>query len=70
MTVSPLILQWSNHRLFRIPIEQRFDLDINIPVGTYSRTPGVNLGLNAFSVHPLLRDHSISHETDRDQLAC
>jgi hypothetical protein len=52
MTVSPLILQWSKRRVFGIPIEQRFDLDINLPVGKYSKTPGVNLGLNAYSVHP------------------
>jgi hypothetical protein len=52
LTVSPVILQWSKHWLFSIPIDQRFDLDLVIPMGKYSRTPGVNLGLNAYSVHP------------------
>jgi hypothetical protein len=52
MTVSPLILQWSKRRVFGIPIEQRLDLDFNVPVGKYSKTSGVNLSLNAYSVHP------------------
>jgi hypothetical protein len=52
MTVGPLILQWSKRRIFGIQIEQRFDLDITIPVGQYSRAPGVNLSFNAYSVNP------------------
>jgi hypothetical protein len=52
LTVSPVILQWSKQRVFGIPIQQRVDLDLNVPMGQYSRTSAVNLSLNAFSVHP------------------
>jgi hypothetical protein len=52
MTISPLLLQWPEHRIFGIPIQQRADLDFDVPAGKYSHTSGVNLGSNAFTVHP------------------
>jgi hypothetical protein len=52
LTVSPFILQWSERRVFGIPIDQRFDVDFGVPVGKYSPTSNVNLGSNAFNVQP------------------
>jgi hypothetical protein len=33
LTVGPLILQWPEHRLFGMPIDQRVTADFGIPVG-------------------------------------
>jgi hypothetical protein len=52
LTVAPFILQWPGHRVFGMPIDQRFTADFGVPVGEYSRTSDVNLGSNAFNVHP------------------
>jgi hypothetical protein len=52
LTVSPFILQWSEKRIFGMPIDQRFDLDFGLPTGTYSRTSAVNLGSNSFNFQP------------------
>ena len=52
LTVSPFILQWSEKRIFGMPIDQRFDVDFGIPVGKYSPTSNVNLGSNAFNFQP------------------
>jgi hypothetical protein len=52
LTVAPFILQWSEHRVFGIPIDQRFVADFGVPVGKYSPTSNVNLGSNTFNVHP------------------
>lgn len=52
VTVGPLILQWPKHLLFGMPIYQRAVLDFDVPVGQYSRTAPVNIGSNAWDVHP------------------
>jgi hypothetical protein len=52
LTVSPFILQWCEHRIFGIVVDQRADLDFDVPVGRYSQTSGVNLSSNAFTFHP------------------
>ena len=52
LTVGPLILQWPEHRVFGVPIDQRFVADFGVPVGKYSPTSNVNLSSNAFNVHP------------------
>jgi hypothetical protein len=52
LTVSPFILQWSERRVFGMPIYQRFVADFGIPVGEYSPTAAVNLGSNTFNVQP------------------
>ena len=52
LTVSPFILQWSEHRVFGMPIDQRFVADFGVPVGKYSPTSNVNLSSNTFNVHP------------------
>jgi hypothetical protein len=52
LTVSPFILQWSEKRIFGMPIDQRFDVDFGIPVGKYSRSDNVNLSSNAYNFQP------------------
>jgi hypothetical protein len=52
VTVGPLILQWPKHSLFGMPIYQRALLDIDAPVGSYSRYASVNIGSNAWDIHP------------------
>jgi hypothetical protein len=51
-TVSPFILQWPEHRVFGMAIDQRVDVDFDLPTGQYSRTSSVNIGNNTFTVHP------------------
>jgi hypothetical protein len=52
LTVGPFFLQWSQRHLLGVPIDQRFVVDFDLPVGYYSRRPGVNLGSNTIRVHP------------------
>jgi hypothetical protein len=52
LMVSPFILQWPEHRLLHMPVEQRVTLDFGLPVGGYSRSSGVNIGTNTFTVNP------------------
>jgi hypothetical protein len=52
VTVGPVILQWPKHSLFRMPIHQRALLDIDAPVARYSRYASVNIGINAWDIHP------------------
>jgi hypothetical protein len=51
-TISPFILQWPEHRVLGMGIDQRVTADFDLPTGQYSRTSGVNIGSNAFTVHP------------------
>jgi hypothetical protein len=51
-TVAPFILQWPEHRLFGMAIDQRVTADFDLPTGEYSRTSDVNISSNAFTVHP------------------
>ena len=51
-TVAPFILQWREHRLFGMAIDQRVTADFDLPTGEYSRTSDVNISSNAFTVHP------------------
>lgn len=52
LTVSPLILQWPQHRFLHMPVDQRVTLDFGLPIGGYSRSSGVNIGTNTFTVNP------------------
>jgi hypothetical protein len=52
LTVGPLILQWPEHRLFGMRIDQRFTLDFDTPVGKYSRSAPVSIGTNTWDVQP------------------
>jgi hypothetical protein len=51
-TISPFILQWPEHRVLGMAIDQRFVADFDLPTGQYSRTSNANIGDNAFTVHP------------------
>jgi len=52
LTVSPFILQWSERKIGRVPIDQRVVFDFDLPVGAYTQSSTVNIGTNAFTVHP------------------
>ena len=52
LTVSPLILQWSEQKIGKVPIDQRVVFDFDLPVGAYGRSSAVNIGANTFTVHP------------------
>jgi hypothetical protein len=52
LIVSPLILQWTDHRLFGMPYFHRFVLDVTLPTGAYDRNRPVNVGNNVVSIEP------------------
>jgi len=52
LTVSPFILQWSERKIGKVPIDQRVVVDFDLPVGAYTRSSAVNISANAFTVHP------------------
>jgi hypothetical protein len=52
VTLAPLILQWPKKQLFGMPLYQRFDLDVDVPLATYSPKENVNIGTNAWDIHP------------------
>jgi hypothetical protein len=52
LTVSPFILQWSERKIGNVPIDQRVVVDFDLPVGVYTRSSAVNIGANAFTIHP------------------
>jgi hypothetical protein len=52
LLVSPFILQWPEKRIRGMPIDQRLDTVVELPVGQYSRMSNVNLSSNAFTVNP------------------
>jgi hypothetical protein len=52
LTVSPFILQWSEQKIGKVPIDQRIVFDFDLPVGAYTRSSAVNIGSNTFTVHP------------------
>src|ERR1700733_11779794 len=52
LTVSPFILQWSEQKIGKVPIDQRVVFDFDLPVGAYTRSSAVNISANAFTVHP------------------
>ena len=52
LTVSPFILQWSEQKIGKVPIDQRVVFDFDLPVGAYTRSSAVNIGANTFTVHP------------------
>jgi hypothetical protein len=51
-TVSPFILQWGERKIGNVPVDQRVVFDFDLPVGAYTRSSAVNIGANAFTVHP------------------
>jgi hypothetical protein len=52
LTVSPFILQWSEQKIGKVPIDQRVVFDFDLPVGAYTRSSAVNIGTNTFTLHP------------------
>jgi hypothetical protein len=52
LTFAPLILQWPKHTLFGMPIYQRATFDFDAPAGRYSPDRPVNIGNNAWDIHP------------------
>ncbi len=52
LTVSPLVLQWKEQTVGRVHLDQRFVLDADIPIGSYSATSGLSLSSNTYTVHP------------------
>jgi hypothetical protein len=51
-TFAPIILQWPKHTFFGMPIYQRVTFDIDAPVGRYSPDHPINIGNNAWDIHP------------------
>jgi hypothetical protein len=51
-TVGPLILQWPQAHLFKMPIYQRAVLDFDLPTGKYSTGSSVNIGSNQWDTQP------------------
>jgi hypothetical protein len=52
LTVSPLIIQWSERRLGGVRVDQRVVFDFDLPVGAYTQSSAVNISSHAFTVHP------------------
>jgi len=52
LLLSPFILQWPEKRIHGMPIDQRLDAVVELPVGQYSRKSNVNLSSHAFTVNP------------------
>jgi hypothetical protein len=52
VSVSPLFIQWPEHKLFDMPFFQRLDLLFKLPTGDYSSHSAVNVGSNVYSFNP------------------
>lgn len=52
LIMSPLILQWTDHKLFGAPYFHRFVLTVTLPTGSYDRSRPVNAGSHLVSVNP------------------
>lgn len=52
VTLGPMILQWPKLQLWHMRIYQRAVLDLDAPVGKYSRNATVNIGSDAWDVQP------------------
>ncbi len=51
-SISPLILQWINGKLFNLPFNHRLNLSFILPTGSYDDSKQLNIGNNAFSFNP------------------
>jgi hypothetical protein len=54
-TVSPFILQWPEHRVLGMAIDQRVVADFDLPTGQYSRTSNVNIAATPSPFIPITR---------------
>ncbi len=52
LVISPLIIQWTEKKLFGRPFWQRFNLLISLPTGKYNENSDVSIGNNAISLNP------------------
>lgn len=52
LIVSPVILQWTDQKLFGMPYFQRVVLAVTLPTGKYDRNRPVNIGNNMVSINP------------------
>jgi len=52
IAISPVLLQWTDHKLFGFPIAHRFNLAFAIPTGDYDTQDPLNIGSNAFRFNP------------------
>ena len=52
LIVSPVILQWTDQKLFGMPFFQRVVLAATLPTGKYDRNRAVNIGNNMVSINP------------------
>lgn len=52
LIVSPVILQWTDSKLFGMPYFQRFVFSVTLPTGSYDNSRPVNTGSNMFSINP------------------
>jgi len=50
--VSPLIIQWMDHKIFNMPFSHRINFPIIFPTGRYSRNSPVNIGSNLYGFNP------------------
>lgn len=50
--LSPLILQWSNKKIFGLPFNHRLNFLFSLPLGSYSSNESLNIGTNTFSFNP------------------
>ncbi len=49
--IGPFI-QWFNHKLFGMPYLHRFELDVTVPAGSYSKSFTLNPGSNIWTIEP------------------
>jgi hypothetical protein len=52
VSVSPVFIQWPEHKLFDMPFFQRLDCLLKLPTGDYSSRSAVNVGSNVYSFNP------------------
>lgn len=52
IAISPVLLQWTDHKLFGLPVAHRFNLAFAIPTGDYDTQDPLNIGSNAFRFNP------------------
>ncbi|KAA0888123.1 SphA family protein [Oryzomonas rubra] len=52
LIVGPLVLQWTDHKLFGMPLFHRFGFDVTVPTGEYDRNRLANTGNNMVIINP------------------
>lgn len=52
LIVSPFILQWVDHKIFKMPYFHRVNFPFILPTGRYDRDSAVNIGSHVYSFNP------------------